>query len=197
MISWVILVGGALAFAAANRLRGMVGALVAIPAALVGLSVWWISGLPWLGVALVVAAYVGGESWGWTKWINCIKMNLTQAQYNAKWQYPKEVDAPNYEYLLHKVRPGWDNRDYQSYVWTGMVIRGALWWAPVYAVLWRFGMAWPVAVGATVLVSLLFPILYHTAWRTDVGDFKYLQKAEVIYGFAYGLVFLAATVLLG
>lgn len=196
MMETVLLLVWALAFAVANRLRGMKSYLVVIPTVLVGLSVWLYFGGSWLAVLLAAllagAAYWAGESWGWTKWINNIPGTITQAEYNAKWQYPKEVDTPYFEWLLHKVRPGWDNRDYKSYVWVGMTIRGLLWWGPVYAVLWWFGMPWFTAVGAAALVSVLFPILYRVAYETDVKDFRYLQKAEVAYGFAYGLVLLLA-----
>ena len=187
----ITLISGLVGGAVLNRLRGMKSYLVWVAAAALLAGAWWYQ-MPWIGIALLVAAYVGGESWGWTKWINCIPGNFTQAQYNEQWAYPKEVDTPGYEKLLVKVID--DRQDYKKYVFTGMVLRGALWWAPTFTVLWYFGTPVWYAVGAAAALSFVFPVVYKWAYKNQFMG-AYLKTAEVIYGAVYGLALAGALLL--
>lgn len=182
---WQGLLFFVVAFALLNRLRGMIGILSLLPTALLGFFVWMLTN-NFMAAGLVAGAYFVGESWGWTKWINCIKLDLTQAKYNEKWAYPKEVDKPDFESIMQLLMD--DQKDYKPYVILGMVIRGALWWAPVFVLgfLWSvFSLPW--AIIGTIGLAVLFPVCYHIGYKI-LPAFGYLKKAEVIYGAVYGAV---------
>ena len=194
---WALPVVGLVLGAVLNRLRGMIGVFSFLAGGVLALAVWTV-GLPIWQAVVIGALYIVGESWGWTKWIYCITFDnahkpkgegvaMTQAQYNTRWAYPKEVDAPNYEWVMQLFEDGWDKRDYKSYVWVGMILRGLLWWAPVFAAWGYFTGQWMLAAGVTVVLSVIFPITYRLAYDASVAGFKYLQKAEVAYGAVYGL----------
>lgn len=186
---WLWIIGCAVVFAACNRLRGSVNYLVWVPSAVLGTLVWWAS-RDWIAAGLAAGAFVAGESFGWTKWINAIPGHLTQAAYNKKWL----ADKTGYEGPAYVA--GWladEATDYKRYVMVGMIVRGVYWWAPVFAVLWWFELVpWLVAVVAVVALSVAFPLAYKVGYRIDVGDFGYLQKAEIVYGAVYGAVLGAA-----
>lgn len=177
---------GAVAGAVLNRLRGTKAVYAWLAAAALGGVVFWLSG-SWIAFVAATLAYILGENWGWTKWINCIPGHFTQAAYNRRWSYPKEVDAPYYERLMQFFMD--DEKDYKPYVFVGMVIRGLLWWVPVFAVLWYFGLtSLVVAVAATIGLSVAFPVVYKYAHSVQVVNGRYLQTAEVFYGALYGAV---------
>lgn len=180
------LVGSTLAFAVLNRLRGTKNYLVWLPAAALAAMVWWLS-RDWLAAGLVAAAFVGGESFGWTKWINAIPGHLTQKQYNKKWL----SDKTGYEgpaYIAGLLAD--EATDYKRYVLVGMIARGVVWWAPVYAVLWWFDLVSPlIAIGLVSVLAVAFPFAYGLGYRLELGSFGYLQKAEIIYGALYGAAF--------
>lgn len=186
-------------FAIGNRLRGASSFLVWMPAFFVAAVAYYskygitlVTDAPLeslIPIAVLVAAYVGGESWGWTKWINCIKFNLTQEQYNKKWAYPNKGDAPNYEALMQKLlEDGWDQRDYKSYVWVGMFFRGLLWWAPFYMAMWALGMIdVGVALVLACLAAICFPFIYQLGWKLSQSNgVRYLWISEIMYGAYYG-----------
>jgi hypothetical protein len=185
MVEIVVVILGAIAGAILNRLRGTKAVFAWVAAAVLGAYVFWLSGA-WLPAILVGLAYILGENWGWTKWINCIHFNMTQYQYNQRWAYPKEMDAPYYEHIMQWFLN--DRKDYKPYVFVGMVIRGLLWWLPVMLVLWWFSLVTPlVAVLATVGLAVAFPLVYKFAYGKQFMG-KYLKTAEVDYGALYGAV---------
>ena len=182
---WQWVAGMAVLCAVGNRLRGMVGVLVFLLGA-VFLAAAWNAGLPAWQAAIVAGLFIAGESWGWTKWINCIPWKISQTQYNKHWAYPKEVDAPNYEALMQVLEGGWDKRNYKSYVLLGMVLRGLLWWLPMAAVFAYFTDEWLYSMVLAAGLSALFPVVYRIGHDLTIGGFRYLQKAETIYGAVYG-----------
>ena len=177
---------GTILGAVMNRLRGTKSVYAWAAAGVLGACVFMLGG-GWLAAILTGAAYVLGENWGWTKWTNCIPGQFTQSAYNRRWAYPLEVDAPHYEKIMQYVIT--DKEDYKPYVFVGMVIRGLLWWAPVLAVLWWFGLVGlVVAIATTVGLSVAFPVVYKFAHSVQVVNGRYLQTAEVFYGALYGAI---------
>lgn len=176
---------GAVLGAVANRLRGTINYLVWVPAALLAGSVWWFSG-SWLAAIVVALAYVLGESFGWTKWINCIPNNMSQVSYNRKW-LTDDTGKKDGSYWIAQAIAN-ERSDYKTHCLVGMIVRGIYWWAPVFAALWWFGLASaPVAIGAVGVLAFAFPQAYRLGYKYQFMG-RYLRSAEVIYGAIYGAV---------
>ncbi len=172
-----------------QRLRGWVNYLVWVMGVVWGLAAWANTGNIYLSVVFCLAMVLG-ENWGWTKWIVNIPFHKNQEWYNLKWAYPKEVDSPGYEHVLAALID--DKSHYKTYVITGMALRGLLWWAPVYAVFYYFGLPLLMCVASALFLSVVFPMVYWLGYRLSSLGFRYLQRSEVMYGAIYGVVLLYA-----
>ncbi|MCP4387662.1 MAG: hypothetical protein GY802_05160 [Gammaproteobacteria bacterium] len=185
--------GFAIAFAALNRIRGSSipgGAWIAAIA--LGVAAFCLSGR-WFPAAAVTVAYIFGEAIdGWTAWIVGLQKHMTQAIFNRKlpgfddtgrragaWRFASLFADPHI--------------DFRKFCIAGMAYRGVVWFAPVFAVLWGFGLAsWWQALAATLICGALMPVSYFagsalaTKATREGEKVKYLRWAEPIYGAAYG-----------
>lgn len=192
MISMVV---SAVAGAVANRLRGgwlknlgvttstNVGRFAG--AALVAGMIFWLTSI-WTAAAVLTGLIFLGWQWDWTKWITGITGRLTQTQWNNKFGYPKQVGAPYFERVLALVMD--DKKNYKPYVWVGMVLRGLVWWVPVFVASWYMGWTSTVeSIGATAFLAVMFPVVYKIADKIRWWD-RYLVTAELTYGALFGAV---------
>ena len=189
----IFLVAATVLGAVANRLRGTKGVLVAVPAVLVAAMAWTQGAtLPFLSLpggtgafALIVAAFILGENWGWTRWI-----------WGAKGVYDKGLDTgiTNGSLWITRLFANEDNKPWFHQF--GMFVRGLYWWVPVYASLWFTGVVQPVpAVVATVVTSLMFYVTYRLGfWISEKKDTQYLITSEYLYGAVYFLILALAMV---
>jgi hypothetical protein len=179
----------AVAFAALNRVRGSRLDQLGIPikgngAFIAGIGMaamaWWFTH-NWIAALVVGAAYMLGEAPGWTRWLQGCSCNFTQAEWNEK---PYGSDDTTLGDLANKLV---DNRkNYKLHCFLGFMLRGLLWWVPVFAALWWFGMVDPLwAVGSVVGLSVAIPFVYYIGYKVQFMG-KYLQSAEVLYGALYG-----------
>jgi hypothetical protein len=157
---------------------------VAVMALVVFLVSW-----SWLAALVVGGAYLLGENFGWTKWIGCAPLTLTQEEYNKRWL----ADKTGYEGPAHIAKLFADEKtDYKTYCFVGMAARGAVWWVPVFAALWWFGLAtWSEALLVVPALSLAFPVTYWLAYRMEWiptlgGRDAYISRSEILYGALYG-----------
>jgi hypothetical protein len=181
----------ALAFAVLNRVRGSRLDQLGLPvkgngAFIAGLGVlgltWWISQSYVPAIAAGVA-YMVGELWGWTRWIHGLSGKFSQEEFE---QMMKNDDT-TLAGLADKIAPMREN--YMHHCFVGMILRGLLWWVPLFSVWWWFGLVTTVeAIASVAGLSLVFPIVYWLAYKLDFVA-KYLQRAEVIYGALYGAAF--------
>jgi len=172
----------------ANRIRGydipggawMAGGILgAVVAALTG-NIW--------ASALLIPAFVLGESFGWTKYISTVKGHLTQQQYNEQWA---DVDTDIWSYPWDRVASLFvdPRQDYEKHTNIGMALRGVVFIAPVLIVLCAFGLVPLVyAVPAAVVGGIAFPMTYKFVYGINMLGFRYLQKAETTYGCVYGAI---------
>lgn len=182
-MSVFLIILGTILGAGMNRLRGTKSYLVWAAASTLAISIYILGSgiIPSLAVA---AAYVAGESFGWTRWVH-----------GAKGNYDQGLDTGTKDGSLWITKLIADEKDKKWFHQVGMSIRGLYWWTPVFLMMWWFGATpWWMAVGATVLLSLLFFPVYRMAFGLKWGDFKYLQKAEMMYGALYGAVIALALV---
>jgi hypothetical protein len=181
----------AVAFAALNRVRGSRLDQLGIPikgngAFIAGIGIaavtWWFSS-DWKAALAVGVAYMVGELWGWTRWLQGCSCKFTQAEWNEK---PYGRDDTTLGGLANKLV---DNRkNYKLHCFLGFMLRGLLWWVPVFGALWWFGLVAPLwAVGSVVGLSVAIPFVYYLGYKLRIND-KYLQTAEVLYGALYGAV---------
>ena len=175
-------------FAALNRVRGSRLDQLGVPikgngAFIAGLGMaamaWWFS-QSWIAAAAVGGAYAFGELWGWTRWIHGVTCKFTQENFVKKFANDDTTLAG----LADKIAPMRD--DYINHCFVGFMLRGLLWWVPVFTALSLFGMVqWYEAIAATVVLSVALPFTYRLAYMHQfVG--KYLRTAEVCYGGLYG-----------
>lgn len=183
MAFFTVLIGMILG-AAANRLRGTTNYLVWVPATVLA-GAAWLLGYGMIPSLALAVAYVIGENWGWTRWI-----------FGAKGVYDQGLDTGTKDGSLWITKLIADEKDKKWFHQVGMSIRGLYWWTPVFSVMWWFGMTpWWMALAGTFSLSLLFFPVYHMAFGLRLGDFRYLQKAEMMYGALYGAVIALAMVM--
>lgn len=179
------LISFALLGAIANVLRGTVGVLVVVPAALLAAMVLCAGGEYWMA-GLAAAAFIFGENWGWTRWI-----------WGARGVYDKGLDTgvSNGSLWITKLFANEDNKPWFHQF--GMFVRGLYWFVPVYLALWFSGLVAPVpAVGATVLSSIMFYITYRIGWHiSQKKGTRYLKTSEAIFGSVYFGILAAVTLL--
>lgn len=168
------------------ELRGFNGV---IANAIFSLLLLLISANIWLSLCFFVAYFIG-ESFGWSKWINCIPGHLTQSQYNETWLGSKNPRSDRDLSSIIASKFVNESKDYELYCFVGMAIRGLMWWVPVFTVFVAFGVMEPTsAVMFTVGLSSLFPVCYRIAYQYTKDKDKYIQNAELIYGAVYGIPF--------
>lgn len=134
-------------------------------------------------------AYFIGEAPGWAKWIKAVPF-----WGNKQWQenYNKN-EAPRgtgKSIGIHQLASVFVNelKDFEAYSKVCLVLRGIVWWAPVYAVFVYFGLVnIATAVLAVILMGMMFPITYRIGWKIT-KDSAYVPRAEQLYGFTQGII---------
>ena len=175
-----------------NRIRGgMLKSWVSggawIAAVGLGLMVFVLTGNVWASL-LMVPAFILGENFGWTKYINTVPGVLTQRAYNTKWA---NVDTDFVSYPWDRVASMFvDPREsYERHTNIGMALRGAVFIGPCMGVLCGFGLMpmW-YAIPGLVVGSVAFPMTYKWAYGMTMFSWRYLQKAETMYGLVFGAI---------
>ena len=149
---------------------------------------------PWQA-AVIGGLYFLGEQWGWTKWLYGLQANRTQEMWNAN----PPGDDTGREDGTHAIADLFvdERKNYYMHSVVGMGARALLWWGPVFAAFWWFGLAWFYALPMVAILIVTMPALYSIA--SDMDSFfglGYLGRAEVMYGAVYGGVLAAAFLLL-
>ena len=194
---------GALLFGVMNRIRGCTlreigigtsgnGAFIAA----IALGIFtYVFSLNEIAALTMVGAYILGELWGWTKYINNIPGILTQDEYNARWLLD-DTGKTNGNHAITQLLVD-ETEHYWLHSMIGMAIRGLYWWIPVFGVLLGFQLIGVLQfIAAVIGLSAVFPFVYYFAYKNQslfsfgpknlsVG---YLPTAEILYGIIYGAV---------
>lgn len=195
-----------------NRIRGgwILPAGGAWVAGAVGLAlpVWWLTGMSFALAGLwatisIYAAYVIGESFGWSKYIGTIhgyssfttRAGLTQAEFNAKWA-GKDSNWLTYPWdkITNMIID--ERKDWEKSVFLGMTLRFAFWNFPIFLTLWWWDLISliPALISAAV-ASVLAPVVYKMGAEKALGAYgpnadpdklRYLETAELYYGGVFG-----------
>ena len=149
---------------------------------------------------LALAGAVAGmwllfETFAWGKWLSAVPHFFDpswQGTYNATLTSRKDGKDNGIHKLATLVAK--ETTNFTRYCIASLVLRGVLWFAPVYAVL----VAWEqvsvlVAIPAVAVIGVMFPISYILAHK--INKAKYWPTGEYIYGGVYGAV-LAASMLI-
>ena len=148
------------------------------------------------------AGYVGGESWGWGKWIGGIIGAGKHTEYDKD-----QGDENGIHWITSKIVDQRD--DYLKYCRIALGLRGIWWWLPVLLPMFIMGAfgGWVIGaikmIVATILFGVGFPVSFDVARRaflkikkkeelgfTDgVGDGNFVWEwGEWIYGAIHGLL---------
>jgi hypothetical protein len=154
-------------------------------AAIIMLPVFMIGLVNPLAGLLVMLAWLAGEAPGWAHWIRTNNQwfdESYQEEYNRKWL---NDDGGNWG-LRQLVNKFFDeSKDFTKHAIAALVIRGMIWYAPVYAVLVAYGFVNVfVAILATVAMGILFPLTFYLGRGTKAGS----GTEEKWYGAAQGVV---------
>lgn len=182
----VIIIAGVVLGAVMNRVRGSSikgGAYMA--AAVFCVGVFFVTG-SWLTSLLFGAAYILGELIdGWTAWIIGLQESMTQKLFNKKLSTFDDTGRRTGSWWLASQFAN-PKKDFKKFCIIGMAWRGVVWFAPVFAVLWWFGVSpWWLSIAATLACGILMPYCYIYGSKLSGGE-KYLRIAEPIYGAVYG-----------
>lgn len=156
-----------------------------------------------IGAVLVALAYVGGESFGWTKWLrgvtglrdpqNSRSGVMTQEVWNTTQYRVDDTGQKNgIHFLAHMIFK--ENQNYWAYCMLAFAIRGVYWWAPVALVLWFFGVLVPLqAVLWTLFLAVTLPVSYWLMSKVELFGLRYLARSEFLYGAIYGTALVYAS----
>lgn len=189
-------------FGVANRLRGMKGMLVVVPALLVWALTWRGMGNPpvlepWtLAVTIgAMACFIFGESWGWSKWIWGLMGIWTQAEWNnnSQWVHDDTGKKNGLYWLANSLVE--ERANYHGHAVAGLALRGAFWFVFLLAWWAYFGITSIAgAVIGTLVLGATMPLTYTLGYKLSKWNrFGYLQNAEVLYGLVMGAVLFLVT----
>ena len=142
------------------------------------------------GLAFVVL-FVAGESYAWGKWIGY----LVDYEDEHSPEYDSKVGKsfPYIHYIANAIVS--ERMNYKRYCQVALAIRGLVWFAPMYAVLWYAELInWIEVVVISIVLAVGFPIAAYIGrnWKLNkkfgVLEFKRgWENQEVVYGLIQGL----------
>lgn len=140
-------------------------------------------------------AYGIGESFGWGKWLITVPHwgdDSWQATFNKTLAARDDGQSIGIHQLANAVAN--QEKDFTKYSQIALVLRGFVWWAPFYAVLvFLAGVSVVPALGAVVMLSVGFPILYWLGTKFPVirlpffEGTDYWSNGEYFYGALQGI----------
>ena len=142
------------------------------------------------GLAFVVL-FVAGESYAWGKWIGY----LVDYEDEHSPEYDSKVGKsfPYIHYVANAIVS--ERVNYKKYCQTALAIRGLVWFAPMYAVLWYAGLInWIEVAVISIVLAVGFPIAAYVGRNLDYNkmfgilEFKRgWENQEVVYGLIQGV----------
>ena len=142
------------------------------------------------GLAFVVL-FVAGESYAWGKWIGY----LVDYEDEHSPEYDSKVGKsfPYIHYIANAIVS--ERMNYKRYCQVALALRGFVWFAPMYAVLWYAGLInWIEVAVISIVLAVAFPIAAYAGRNWDynkkfgVLEFKRgWENQEVVYGLIQGV----------
>ena len=142
------------------------------------------------GLAFVVL-FVAGESYAWGKWIGY----LVDYEDEHSPEYDSKVGKsfPYIHYIANAIVS--ERVNYKKYCQVALTLRGLVWFAPMYAVLWYAGLInWIEVVIISIVLAVGFPIAAYVGRNLDYNkmfgilEFKRgWENQEVVYGLIQGM----------
>ena len=142
------------------------------------------------GLAFVVL-FVAGESYAWGKWIGY----LVDYEDEHSPEYDSKVGKsfPYIHYIANAIVS--ERVNYKRYCQVALALRGLVWFAPMYAVLWYAELInWIEVAVISIVLAVGFPIAAYAGrnWdynaRFGVLEFKRgWENQEIVYGLIQGL----------
>ena len=142
------------------------------------------------GLAFVVL-FVAGESYAWGKWIGY----LVDYEDEHSPEYDSKVGKsfPYIHYVANAIVS--ERMNYKRYCQVALALRGLVWFAPMYAVLWYAELInWVEVAVISIVLAVGFPIAAYAGRNWDYnktfGVLKFKrgwENQEVVYGALQGL----------
>ena len=142
------------------------------------------------GLSFVVL-FVAGESYACGKWIGY----LVDYEDEHSLEYDSKVGKsfPYIHYIANAIVS--ERVNYKKYCQVALAIRGFVWFAPMYAVLWYAGLIkWIEVAVISMVLAVGFPIAAYVGRRWDYNarfgmlEFKRgWENQEVVYGLIQGI----------
>ena len=152
---------------------------------LIGLVTEW-----YYGVSFALM-FIAGESYAWGKWIGY----LVDYEDEHSPEYDSKVGKsfPYIHYIANAIVS--ERVNYKRYCQVALAIRGLVWFAPMYAVLWYAGLInWIEVAVISIVLAVGFPIAAYAGRNWDynakfgVLEFKRgWENQEVVYGLIQGM----------
>lgn len=193
---------GVLLCALANRMRGMPQWGKAVGTAIILLALWVYGTVPYIWIAILGGLWLLGASFGWTKWILGMQ-DYPQGTWNDRFLKDETGRKDGSFFITRAIANGlgvYESVDYRPFCDIGFFVRGLYWWVPFYAAVGYMQQAifWPAV--AAVATAIWLPASYRFAYdklgpkppkaKHEEGLFgwRYLERAEPLYGLIYGLI---------
>ena len=142
------------------------------------------------GLAFVVL-FVAGESYAWGKWVGY----LVDDEDEHLPEYDSKVGKsfPYIHYIANAIVN--ERVNYKRYCQVALAIRGFVWFAPMYAVLWYAELInWIEVAVISIVLAVGFPIAAYAGRNWDynakfgVLEFKRgWENQEIVYGLIQGM----------
>ena len=142
------------------------------------------------GLAFVVL-FVAGESYAWGKWIGY----LVDYEDEHSPEYDSKVGKsfPYIHYIANAIVS--ERVNYKRYCQVALTLRGLVWFAPMYAVLWYAELInWIEVAVISIVLAVGFPIAAYAGrnWKLNkkfgILEFKRgWENQEVVYGLIQGV----------
>lgn len=142
------------------------------------------------GLAFVVL-FVAGESYAWGKWIGYLVdyEDEHSPEYNSK----VGKSFPYIHYIANAIVS--ERVNYKKYCQVALALRGFVWFAPMYAVLWYAELINLIEVAViSIVLAVGFPVAAYAGRNWDynakfgVLEFKRgWENQEIVYGLIQGI----------
>ena len=135
--------------------------------------------------------FVAGESYAWGKWIGY----LVDYEDEHSPEYDSKVGKsfPYIHYIANAIVS--ERVNYKRYCQVALALRGLVWFAPMYAVLWYAELInWIEVAVISIVLAVGFPIAAYIGrnWKLNkkfgILEFKRgWENQELVYGFIQGM----------
>ena len=144
------------------------------------------------GLAFVVL-FVAGESYAWGKWVGYLVDY--EGEHSPEYDSKVGKSFPYTHYIANAIVS--ERVNYKRYCQVALALRGFVWFAPMYAVLWYAELInWIEAAVISIVLAVGFPIAAYIGRNWDynakfgVLEFKRgWENQELVYGAFQGIIF--------